>query len=126
MYIFSSADEDVQQAAWEWVMYLSSDEIQSDWSAATGYIAATKGAWDVEPLKSLTEEHPQYLVARDQLEIATKEFDSYRSIDIQNIINATLSGIFSGATPLADAPQALADAQTQIDALLAEYQADAE
>lgn len=121
MYIFSSDDEAVQQAAWLWVQYLSSDEIQSDWGAATGYIAATKGAWEIDPLKSLTEEFPQYLVARDQLEIATKEFDSYRSIDIQNIINATLSGIFSGATPLADAPQALADAQTQIDALLAEY-----
>lgn len=122
MYIFASADEATQQAAWEWVMYLASDEIQSDWGAATGYIAATRGAWEVEPLKSLTEEFPQYLVARDQLEIATKEFDSYRSIDIQNIINATLSGIFSGATPLEDAPQALADAQAQIDALLAEYQ----
>lgn len=121
MYIFASDDEAIQQAAWLWVQYLASDEIQSDWSAATGYIAATQGAWDVEPLKSLTEEFPQYLVARDQLEIANKEFDSYRSIDIQNIINATLSGIFSGATPLEDAPKALEDAQAQIDALLAEY-----
>jgi sn-glycerol 3-phosphate transport system substrate-binding protein len=121
LYIFDNGDEAVQEAAWLWIQYLASDEIQSDWGVATGYIAATQGAWEIDPLKSVTEEFPQYLVARDQLEIAVKEFDAYRSIDIQNIINTTLSGIFSGSTPLADASKALEDAQTQIDALLVDY-----
>jgi sn-glycerol 3-phosphate transport system substrate-binding protein len=121
LYIFADADPAVQEAAWLWVQFLASDEIQSDWGANTGYIAATFGAWDIDPLKSLTEEKPQYAVARDQLAYAYKEFDSYRSIDVQNIINTTLSGIISGNTPLAQAQQALDTAQAQIDSLLAEY-----
>jgi sn-glycerol 3-phosphate transport system substrate-binding protein len=121
LYIFAAAEPEVQEAAWLWTEYLASDAIQSDWSAGTGYIAATFGAWDVEPLKTLVTEKPQYLVARDQLEFAVKEFDSYRSIDVQGIINTALSSIISGNVPLSEAQATLDAAQAQIDSLLAEY-----
>ncbi len=45
---------------------------------------------------------------------------SYRTIDVQGIINSTLGGILSGAET--DAAAALTTAQEQIDGLLAEYQ----
>ena len=121
IYIFSTSTPEEQQAAWEWAQFLSSPEIQSDWGAQTGYIATRISAWDIDPLKSLVEEYPQYAVARDQLAYAVKEFDAYRSIDIQNIINTALSTVISGAVPLEDAPSVLEDAQNQIDSLLAEY-----
>jgi len=105
-------------AAWRWVQFLSSPEIQSDWGAQTGYIAARYSAWDIDPLMSLVAEYPQYGVARDQLEFAVKEFDAYRSVDIQNIINLQLSKILSGEVPLEQAAEALADGQAQIDQLL--------
>jgi hypothetical protein len=60
-------------------------------------------------------------VARDQLAVADKEFSSYRTIDVQNIINSTLSTILSGAVPLEEAPAVLEEAQAQIDSLLEEY-----
>lgn len=121
LYIFASDDLAVQEAAWLWVQFLASDEIQSEWGAATGYIAATQGAWEVEPLATLAQEFPQYLVARDQLAYAYKEFAAYRSIDLQNIINTSLSEIISGNRPLSDAATVLAEAQAQIDSLLADY-----
>lgn len=105
-------------AAWRWMMFLSSPEIQSDWGTQTGYIAARYSAWEIDPLASLVEQYPQYAVARDQLEFAVKEFDSYRSVEVQNIINLQLSKIISGEIPLNQAAQTLADAQAQIDALL--------
>jgi sn-glycerol 3-phosphate transport system substrate-binding protein len=121
MYMFANATPDEQAAGWKWIEYLSSPEIQSDWDVKTGYIAARMSAWDIDPLKSTVEQYPQYAVARDQLAIAQREFTSYRAIDTQNIINATLSSILSGSVPLADAQKALDDAQAQIDSLLAEY-----
>jgi sn-glycerol 3-phosphate transport system substrate-binding protein len=123
LYIFDdgSKSEAELQAAWEWVLYLSSPEIQADWGAVGGYIAARQSSWELEPLASLVEEHPQYLVARDQLEIAAKEFSAYRTIDLQNIINTTLSRIISGEVPLEDAADVMAQAQAQIDGLLEEY-----
>lgn len=117
-----STDPQVQEAAWLWMEYLASDEVQSDWGAATGYIAATVGAWELDPLASLAVEFPQYAVARDQLAFAYKEFSAYRSIDLQNIINNSLSTVISGSRPLSDAAAVLAEAQAQANSLLAEYQ----
>jgi len=121
LYIFNDPNrsEAKLEAIWNWVMFLASPEIQSDWGAATGYIAARQSAWELDPLASLVEEFPQYAVARDQLAYSQKEFSSYRTIDIQGIINTTLSGIISG--DVTDAAAALATAQAQIDALLEPY-----
>lgn len=123
LYIFDdgSKTEAELEAAWAWVEFLSSPEIQSDWGAQTGYIAARESAWELDPLASLAEEFPQYAVARDQLEYAYKEFASYRSVDIQNIINFTLSQVISGEVALDEAAALLAEAQAQIDELLTEY-----
>lgn len=123
LYIFDdgSKTEEELQAAWEWVKFLASPEIQADWGAATGYIAARESAWELDPLASLVEEFPQYAVARDQLEYATKEFSTWRSIDLQNIINNQLSRVISGEEPLDAAADVMAEAQAQADALLAEY-----
>jgi ABC-type glycerol-3-phosphate transport system substrate-binding protein len=103
------------------VQFLASPEIQSDWGVRTGYIAARVSAWEIEPLRTRVQEFPQYAVARDQLATAGKEFSSYRAIDIQNIINTSLSQIISGAVPLSEAETVLANAQAQIDSLLADY-----
>lgn len=123
LYIFDNGTKTQAEldAAWLWVEYLASPEIQSDWGVASGYIAARISAWEMEPLASHTETYPQYLAARDQLSIADKEFSSYRAIDVQNIINSTLSRVLSGEVALADAPALLEQAQAQIDGLLAEY-----
>lgn len=123
LYVFNDGTKSEAElaAAWAWVEYLSSPEVQADWGAASGYVAARISAWDLEPLASLVAEKPQYAVARDQLAIADREFASYRTIDAQNIINLTLSGILSGEVALADAPATLAEGQAQIDALLEEY-----
>ncbi len=123
LYIFDdgSKSDDELAAAWAWVEYLSSPEVQSDWGVASGYVAARMSAWELEPLAARAEEFPQYAVARDQLEIADREFASYRTIDVQNIINSTLSSILSGQTPAEEIEATLASAQEQIDGLLEEY-----
>jgi sn-glycerol 3-phosphate transport system substrate-binding protein len=124
LYIFNdgSKSEAELEAAWAWVQFLSSPEIQADWSASNGYIAARQSAWDLEPLKSLAEEFPQYTVARDQLAFAVKEFSAYRTIDLQNIVNNALSSVISGSVPLSEAATVLEEAQAQIDSILADYQ----
>ncbi|MFN8372735.1 MAG: ABC transporter substrate-binding protein [Anaerolineae bacterium] len=121
LYMFANSSPEEQAAAWEWIQFLASPEIQSDWGAATGYIAARMSAWDIDPLAARVAEFPQYAVARDQLEIAQREFTSYRAIDTQNIINTTLAAIISGSVPLDQAQATLDEAQAQIDSLLEEY-----
>jgi sn-glycerol 3-phosphate transport system substrate-binding protein len=122
LYMFANSTPEEQAASWLWIEFLSSPEIQADWGVATGYIAARQSSWEIDPLAARVAEFPQYAVARDQLAIANREFTSYRAIDIQNIINTTLSSIISGAVPLEDAQATLDEAQAQIDSLLEEYQ----
>ena len=121
LYIFDdgSKSEAELDAIWRWVLFLSSPEIQADWGATTGYIAARASAWETEPLASLAMEAPQYGVARDQLQHAGKEFSSYATITIQGIINGTLESILTGEAE--DAQAAMDEAQAQIDGILAEY-----
>ncbi len=117
LYMFSK-EPDKQAAAWRWIQYLSSPEIQSDWGAATGYIAARKSAWDVDPLKSLAAEKPQYGVARDQLQYADRELATHQSIDIRNILGSAIGSVMSGQ---AEPQAALDEAQQQADAILSQY-----
>lgn len=121
LYIFDDGSKSQAEldAIWKWVTFLSSPAIQADWGATTGYIAANASAWETEPLASLSMEHPQYGVARDQLQHADKEFSSYATITIQGIINGTLESILTGES--ADAQAAMDAAQAQIDGILADY-----
>jgi sn-glycerol 3-phosphate transport system substrate-binding protein len=123
LYIFDDGSKTQAEldAAWEFVMFMSSPEIQSRWGVAGGYIAARQSAWELDPLASVVEEFPQYAVAYDQLEFAVIEFTSFDSVTIQGIINSTLSGIISGEVSLDEAQAALDTAQTQIDSILEPY-----
>lgn len=65
VWLTDQGTKEQQEAAWEFVKYLSKAETQSNWSSLTGYYPIRKGAYDLEPLKSnLT---PQFKVAVDQL-----------------------------------------------------------
>ncbi len=121
LYIFDDGSKSQAKldAIWKWVTFLSSPEIQADWGATTGYIAANASAWETEPLASRAMEHPQYSIARDQLQYAGKEFSSYATITIQGIINGTLESILTGEAE--DAQAAMDAAQAQIDGILADY-----
>jgi sn-glycerol 3-phosphate transport system substrate-binding protein len=118
LYMFSTSTPEKQAAAWRWVQYLSSPEIQADWSANTGYIAARQSAWDVDPLKSLVTEHPQYAVARDQLQYADRELATHQSIDVRNTLGKAITRVITGEQ---DAQASLDQAQKEADAILSQY-----
>ncbi|MBC8100505.1 MAG: ABC transporter substrate-binding protein [Armatimonadetes bacterium] len=119
LYLFANSTPEEQAAAWLWIEFLASPEIQADWTARTGYIAARQSAWETDTLTTLVEAQPQYAIARDQLEFAQKEFSAFRTIDLQNIINPALSNLIAGTET--DVQATLDAAQAQIDSLLAEY-----
>lgn len=118
LYMFASSTPEEQAAAWRWMQYLSSPEIQSDWGAATGYIAARSSAWELDPLMSLVEEKPQYGVAREQLEFAGKELATHQGLDVRNILGTAISRVIAGEqTP----QESLDQAQAEAEAILVQY-----
>jgi sn-glycerol 3-phosphate transport system substrate-binding protein len=118
LYIFSTSTPEKQAGAWRWIQFLSSPEIQADWSANTGYVAARQSAWDIDPLKSLVAEHPQYAVAKDQLQYADRELATHQSLDVRNTLGKAISRVITGEM---DAQASLDQAQAEADAILSQY-----
>jgi sn-glycerol 3-phosphate transport system substrate-binding protein len=54
-------------AVWEFMQYLVSAEMQSQWAAATGYVPVRSDSLDLDPIKTKYVEDPRFRVAFDQL-----------------------------------------------------------
>lgn len=59
--------EEKREAAWEFVQYLTSADVQADFARGTGYLPANREAADSPVWQELIREYPQYQVGLDQL-----------------------------------------------------------
>ncbi|MBO0588031.1 ABC transporter substrate-binding protein [Sporosarcina sp. E16_8] len=60
--------EKEQEAAWAFMKYLTTPEVQAQWHLDTGYFAINPKAYDEENVKEKWAEFPQYKVTVDQLQ----------------------------------------------------------
>ncbi len=60
--------EKEQEAAWEFMKYLTTPEIQAKWHLETGYFAINPAAYEEESVKKAWDETPQIKVTVDQLQ----------------------------------------------------------
>lgn len=68
--IVASADQEVKDGAWEFIRYVTTPENSGFVFVRTGYLPIIKGAIETEIAQERITEHPEYLVANNQLEIA--------------------------------------------------------
>ncbi|WP_040227267.1 ABC transporter substrate-binding protein [Bhargavaea cecembensis] len=61
------ADEE-QTAAWEFMKYLTTPEVQAQWHLDTGYFAINPDAYEEDIVKEKWDEYPQFQVTVDQLQ----------------------------------------------------------
>jgi sn-glycerol 3-phosphate transport system substrate-binding protein len=67
IWIMDKKDEAKQNAAWEFIKYLVSPEVQSAWNMNTGYFPVTTKAYDIQATKDHLKKYPQFQTAIDQL-----------------------------------------------------------
>ena len=60
--------ENEQQAAWEFMKYLTTPEVQAKWHLDTGYFAINPKAYEEENVKEKWAEFPQFKVTVEQLQ----------------------------------------------------------
>ncbi|QTD41110.1 ABC transporter substrate-binding protein [Sporosarcina sp. Te-1] len=60
--------EEEQKAAWEFMKYLTTPEVQAKWHLDTGYFAINPKAYEEENVKAKWAEYPQFKVTVDQLQ----------------------------------------------------------
>lgn len=118
LYIMEGISDEEQEAALELTRYLSSPEIQADWTVRSGYVAPQQEAWDQEPLASYLEDFPQAAALPEAAEQAYREYAPYRRSEIVSALDSALEAALDGSGEPADV---LDDAQQNADDLLEEY-----
>lgn len=117
-YIFKGVSEERQQAAFDFIKWMTDDERVAQWSIDTGYVATRPGAYETDRMKKYAEEFPYCLVARDQLEYGYAELSTYNQAEVQKAIDDAISYVM---TDQQDVETALAAAQQTADGILQAY-----
>ncbi|RMX06344.1 ABC transporter substrate-binding protein [Corticibacter populi] len=118
-YIFKKTSPEQQQAAFEFIRWITTPERAAQWSIDTGYAATSQAAYDTPALKKYGEEFPPALVARDQLPISVAEFSTFDNQRVTKVLDDALQAALTGKKTPA---QALQDAQQEATRLLRPYQ----
>ncbi|MGE7225466.1 ABC transporter substrate-binding protein [Paenibacillus sp. PDC88] len=118
LYIFKDIDPKKQEAAWEFVTFMTEPERAAQWSIDTGYVAVRKSAYETERMKKYTADFPAALVARDQLEYADAELSTHNNGKIMKIVNDYVQAALTGEMTPAEA---MKKAQEEADNVLAAF-----
>lgn len=104
-----------QDAAWEYVKWLSTSKNTAEWSAASGYVAVRNSAYDDPVMKEHVSKNPEYLVARDQLKYAHGKMMAKNFQKVREILKRQLDDSVAGKIAPAEA---LKIAQREIQAVI--------
>lgn len=72
LWITDSKDDSKEQAAWDFVKYAVSKDVQAQWSTKTGYFPVNKLSYETETMKAYMEKTPQFKVVVDELKATNK------------------------------------------------------
>lgn len=112
-------------AAWDFIKYLASAQIQSTWADATGYIPVRTDAVELDPIATTYVDDPRFRVAYDQLLGVGDEVASSRPIigpqrEIRQLIADAIARVYADPSG-ADITTILADTDAAADSLIANY-----
>ncbi|MBP3040895.1 ABC transporter substrate-binding protein [Bacillaceae bacterium Marseille-Q3522] len=74
LWMMDGKPEEESQAAWEFMKYLQTPEIQAQWHVGTGYFAVNPAAYDEQTVKDAYETMPQLQVTVEQLQSTTPSY----------------------------------------------------
>ena len=118
-YMFKGVPEEQTKAAFTFIKWMTNNPDRvAQWSIDTGYVATRPEAYDTARLKDYTDDFPQALVARDQLQYGYAEFSVYDQGRVQDILDTAIEAVMTGQESAASAMQ---NAQTRADAVLTQY-----
>ncbi|RHW36291.1 ABC transporter substrate-binding protein [Lysinibacillus yapensis] len=68
LWMIDGKPEEEQKAAWEFMKYLQTPEVQAEWHVGTGYFAINPAAYEEQTVKDAYAEKPQLQVTVNQLQ----------------------------------------------------------
>jgi multiple sugar transport system substrate-binding protein len=108
-------DKDKQEAAFKWMKYFTSAEVNADWSIKTGYIAVRMTSTKVQAYQDYSKDHPQSLIPITQAKTASSVFVDPTGGKINDALKKAADKVEIQNIPAATA---LKDAQVEAQAAL--------
>ncbi|MBU5595100.1 ABC transporter substrate-binding protein [Amphibacillus sp. MSJ-3] len=101
LWMIDGKPEEETKAAWDFMKYLQTPEIQAEWHVGTGYFAINPAAYDEELVVEAHEEMPQLKVTVDQLQATTSSFATQGALmdmipEGRKIIETALEMVYNG------------------------------
>ena len=72
LWITKSENKAKQKAAWDFVKYATSKDVQAFWSSKTGYFPVNKESYDTDLMKATMEKMPQFKTVVEELKATNK------------------------------------------------------
>lgn len=117
-YMFKDGTDEEKAATLDFIKHMTSPENAAKWSIATGYIAPRADTWETSVMREYSEDLPQALVARDQIEFANREFATFQRARVTQFLVEAIESTIDGQE---NAAEALARAQEQAEKVLSDY-----
>ncbi|MFP4974462.1 ABC transporter substrate-binding protein [Paenibacillus sp. CN-4] len=125
LYIMNNKPEEQQNAAWEFIKYVASPEVQAKWSVNTGYFPITTAAYGQQVLKDNMAQYPQFQTAVDQLHASSASAATSGAVmgvfpEARQLVETAIEEALNGQK---EPKQALEDAAKQITEKIGQYNA---
>jgi sn-glycerol 3-phosphate transport system substrate-binding protein len=85
LYLFKGHSKEEEDAAWEFMKYLTSPELTARWSRQSGYFAVRKSAFELPEMIAYFEQFPQAGQAADLLQYTNAQWVLYRYAEVSQI-----------------------------------------
>jgi len=123
LYITKRSAPEKRAAAWDYLKFLTSPEIQAEFAAGTGYVPIRKSSVELPAITQLWAKEPGYKVAYDQLVTGVNNVATAGPVigDYQGVRDAVLDAEQAMLTQGVSPDQALARAAKDADAKIADY-----
>ena len=121
LWMASGKEEAEQKAAWEFMKYLQTPEVQAKWHVGTGYFAINPAAYDEQVVKDAYEEMPQLQVSVQQLQATTQSYATQGALmdmipESRKIMESALETVYNGG----DVDETFKSAVEQVNAAIAQ------
>lgn len=101
LWMSKGKEEAEQNAAWEFMKYLQTPEVQAKWHVGTGYFAINPAAYDEQVVKDAYKEMPQLQVSVQQLQATKPSIATQGALmdmipEERKIIETALEEVYNG------------------------------
>ena len=117
-YISKKASAPEQNAAFQFIKWITTPERAAQWSIDTGYVAVRPDAYETDAMKKYVADFPPAAVARDQLKVSVAELSTHEN---QRVTKALNDGLQAALTGTKSPEQAMKDSQAEAERILKPY-----